>query len=111
MNVQDSPEEDSRHRDERSNVYRGGHSTKARAVRLIFPFAQNDHRPLKLSVGGYSVGPVSFTARPDKNFDRISQWMGKTVHGALGGSAFKFFRITVDYPNATAYFEKPWPVF
>jgi hypothetical protein len=62
----------------------------------------------KLSVGGYEVGPVWFTVRPDKNFDQgVSQWMDKNVHGALGGSAFKFFRITVDYPNATAYFEKP----
>ena len=62
----------------------------------------------RLSAGGYDVGPVWFTARPDKNFDQgMSQWMDKKVHGALGGSALRFFRITVDYPNAIAYFEKP----
>ena len=62
----------------------------------------------RLSVGGYDVGPVWFTVRPDKNFDQwMSQWTDKKVHGALGGSAFRFFRITVDYPNAIAYFEKP----
>jgi hypothetical protein len=60
-----------------------------------------------VTVAGYQVGPVWFTARPDKQFDEwMSQWMDKKIHGALGGSIFQYFQITVDYPNAMAYFEK-----
>src|SRR6266481_823375 len=56
-----------------------------------------------VTVAGYRVGPVWFTARPDRQFDEwMSQWMDKKIHGALGGSAFQYFRITVDYPNAMA---------
>lgn len=61
-----------------------------------------------VDIGGYTVGPVWFTERPDKNFTQwMSQWMDKTVYGALGGSALQYVRVTVDYPNATAYFERP----
>lgn len=61
-----------------------------------------------VTVAGYTVGPVWFTRRPDPNFHEfMSQWMDKQVEGALGGTALKFFRITVDYPNAVAVFEKP----
>lgn len=62
----------------------------------------------KVTVAGYEVGSVWFTARPDKNFDEwMSQWMDKKVHGALGGSALQYFRVTIDYPSAIAYFERP----
>lgn len=62
----------------------------------------------RVSVAGHEVGPVWFTARPDKNFlEFMSQWMDKTIVGALGGSALRFFRMTVDYPNAVAVFERP----
>lgn len=33
--------------------------------------------------------------------------MDQQAEGALGGSALHFFRVTVDYPNAVAAFEKP----
>ncbi len=60
-----------------------------------------------ISVAGYTVGPVWFTQRDDKNFHEfMSQWMDKRVEGALGGSALHFFRVTIDYPNAVAVFEK-----
>jgi hypothetical protein len=36
----------------------------------------------------------------------MSTAMDLPVQGALGGSALKYFRITVDYPNATALFER-----
>ena len=36
----------------------------------------------------------------------MSQWMDKTIVGALGGSAFRQFRITADYPGSKAWFEK-----
>ena len=61
-----------------------------------------------ITVAGYTVGPVWFTRRPDKNFHQfMSQFMDRTVEGALGGSALRFFRLSVDYPNAVAVFERP----
>ncbi|MFL6196014.1 MAG: hypothetical protein ACJ75H_17675 [Thermoanaerobaculia bacterium] len=61
-----------------------------------------------VTVAGYTVGPVWFTRREDANFHEfMSQWMDKQVEGALGGSALKYFRVTVDYPKAVAVFEKP----
>ncbi len=61
-----------------------------------------------IGVGVHSVGPVWFTRRADKNFhEYMSQWMDRRIEGALGGSALKFFRVTVDYPGAVAVFERP----
>ncbi|HEX8805837.1 MAG TPA: hypothetical protein VF741_02765 [Candidatus Aquilonibacter sp.] len=61
-----------------------------------------------VTVGGYTVGPVWFTDRPDANFAKyMSQWMDAPVVGALGGSALKNFRMTVDYRAERAYFERP----
>lgn len=60
-----------------------------------------------VKIGGYSVGPVWFTRRADKNFHEfMSQFMDKTIEGAIGGNVLRAFRLTVDYPNAVAYFEK-----
>ena len=61
-----------------------------------------------ISIGGHAVGPVWFTVRPDRNFHQfMSRWMDRRIEGAVGGSAFRYFRITLDYPNAVAEFEKP----
>jgi hypothetical protein len=61
----------------------------------------------KITVAGHSVGPIWFTRRRDKNFHEfMSQFMDKRVEGALGGNALRYFRVTVDYPNAVAQFEK-----
>ena len=61
----------------------------------------------RLTVAGYSVGPIWFTRRADKSFHEfMSKFMDKRVEGALGGNALHYFRITVDYPNALATFEK-----
>jgi hypothetical protein len=58
-------------------------------------------------VGGQTVGPVWFTMRPDKNFhEYMSQWMDRRVDGALGGSALRYLRVTLDYPRAVATFER-----
>ena len=60
-----------------------------------------------ISVAGYAVGPVWFTRRDDKNFHEVmSQLVDKQIEGALGGSALHFFRVTIDYPNSVAVFEK-----
>lgn len=62
----------------------------------------------RVSIGGHVVGPVWFTMRPDRNFHQfMSQWMDRRIDGALGGSALKYFRVTVDYPRAIAVFERP----
>ncbi|MBU8899107.1 hypothetical protein DRW03_34910 [Corallococcus sp. H22C18031201] len=60
-----------------------------------------------VEVAGYTVGPVWFTTRADPNFHQgMSQFMDKIVEGALGGSALSYFRVTVDYPQAIAVFER-----
>lgn len=54
---------------------------------------------------GYLPGPVWFTERPDASFHQfMGQWMDKTPEGAVGGNVFCHFVMTVDYPDATAYF-------
>jgi hypothetical protein len=61
----------------------------------------------EVGVGGFRVGPVWFTARPDQNFVHLSQWMDRPILGALGGSALHYLRVTVDYPGAVAVFARP----
>jgi len=59
----------------------------------------------ELVVAGYAVGPVWFTVRPDSAFlDFMSSMMDAPAHGALGGSALKYFRVIVDCPDSRAYF-------
>jgi hypothetical protein len=61
-----------------------------------------------VEVAGFTVGPVWFTRRADKNFHEwMSSMMDRRVDGALGGSALRYFRVTVDYPRALAVFERP----
>jgi hypothetical protein len=61
-----------------------------------------------VEIGGYTVGPVWFTRRPDGSFhDYMSKMMDRRIEGALGGSALQYLRVTVDYPGAVAVFEKP----
>lgn len=60
-----------------------------------------------IEIAGYHSGPTWFSARPDKAFrEYMAQWMDQPVDGALGGNAFRTFRITADYPSATAVFEQ-----
>ena len=60
-----------------------------------------------IEIAGYHTGPAWFSMRPDKAFhEYMAQWMDKPVDGALGGEAFRSFRISVDYPSATAVFEQ-----
>ena len=61
----------------------------------------------EVKVGGVSVGPVWFTERPDRNFhEYMTQWMDRRVEGAIGGSAFRYLRVTIDYLRARARFER-----
>lgn len=61
-----------------------------------------------LQVGGLDTGPVWFTQRVDRNFvGYMSQWMDKTVVGALGGNALRNFRILLDYQTAQVHLLAP----
>ncbi len=60
-----------------------------------------------VTVGGFDVGPVWFTQRPDDNFHKwMAQWMDKPVDGALGGDAYRSLRVGVDWTAGTATFER-----
>jgi hypothetical protein len=62
----------------------------------------------ELVIGGYKVGPVWFTVQPDAGFQGVMKpLMDKPIVGALGGSALHYFRLTVDWPNAIAVFDRP----
>lgn len=60
----------------------------------------------EVAIAGHTVGPVCFERRHSRNFRRMAQRTGRPVHGALGGSLFRHSRITVDYPEARAHFER-----
>ena len=58
----------------------------------------------RVTIGKTTVGPVWFAQRPDANFHgMMSSMMDKRVEGAIGGSAFKYLHLVIDYPNARAY--------
>ena len=62
----------------------------------------------KVKIGGFTVGPVWFTVQTDQGFHKAwAELMDKVPDGALGGSALHYFRMTVDWPNAIAVFERP----
>lgn len=59
----------------------------------------------QVTVGRHVVGPVWFAERAPGAFQRyMAGMMDKPTWGALGGSGLKYFRMTVDYPAATAWF-------
>jgi len=58
-------------------------------------------------IAGHAVGPVWFVRRPDANFHgKMANLMDRPVDGALGGSLFRYFELTLDYPNARAHFHR-----
>lgn len=101
----------------------GIHRGTSFVTNAVFEGWRNDHpdwaviehadRPLDdamirvptVRIAGYDAGPVWFVRRPDRNFhEHMSQWMDRRIDGALGGSLLKYFTVSVDYPNAMAYF-------
>jgi hypothetical protein len=59
-----------------------------------------------LRLAEIDVGSVWFTERPDANFDRfMSSMTDNPVVGSIGGNVFHSLRMTIDYPNAQAWFE------
>jgi len=60
-----------------------------------------------VKIGGYEVGPVLFAGRPDVNWSQgMIASMDKVVKGAVGGSAFKYLKVTIDYNSELVKFEK-----
>jgi hypothetical protein len=60
-----------------------------------------------VKIGGYEVGPVLFAKRNDENWSKgMIGSMDKVVKGAIGGSAFKYLKATVDYNSELIRFEK-----
>lgn len=59
-----------------------------------------------VEIAGWSVGPVWFTERADRNFgpEGISRYMDRVVSGAVGANVFQHFVMTLDYPHETAWF-------
>lgn len=69
------------------------------------------HPPLirvpNVTIAGHTVGPVWFERRPDRAFrKKMARSMDQPVEGALGGSLFQYFRMTVDYPDGRVYFQR-----
>lgn len=59
----------------------------------------------EIRIAGWTIGPVWFTERPDASFHKfMAQWMDQAPDGAVGGNVFRHFVMTIDYPDASAYF-------
>jgi hypothetical protein len=57
----------------------------------------------KVEIGTTVIGPVWFTERPNDNFRKfMSQYTDSPIEGALGGSAFRYVTLVLDYPRARA---------
>jgi len=60
-----------------------------------------------VKISGLEVGPVLFAERPDEAWSvGMIQSMDKVVKGALGGSALKYLKVTLDYNTELVKFEK-----
>ena len=60
-----------------------------------------------VNINGHEVGPVLFTIRPDEVWSEgMIATMDKVVQGAIGGSALKYFKVTIDYNSELIRFER-----
>jgi hypothetical protein len=59
-----------------------------------------------IEIAGFKVGPAWFTRRPDANYQWMSSFMDQPIVASIGGNVLRYFRVTVDYPSAVAYFER-----
>lgn len=61
----------------------------------------------RVDIGGVEVGPVWFAERPDPAFRKyMAGMMDQPTDGAIGGSAFRYLHLVIDYPNAVAWVRK-----
>ncbi len=60
-----------------------------------------------VKIGNCEVGPALFASRPDVNWsENMINSMDKVVKGAIGGSALKYVKVTVDFNSELIKFEK-----
>jgi hypothetical protein len=60
-----------------------------------------------MSVGGFTVGPVWWERRDSAAFHKLMDpLMDRPIQGSLGGAAFQYLSVTIDYPRAMACFEQ-----
>ena len=60
-----------------------------------------------VKISGYEVGPVLFAVRRDEVWSKgMVASMDKVVKGAIGGTALKYFKITIDYNSELIRFER-----
>jgi predicted aspartyl protease len=58
----------------------------------------------KVTIDGWSTGPVWFTEQPDYAFHNyMASMMDKPTEGTVGGNILEHFVMTIDYPHATVY--------
>ncbi|GLQ98219.1 hypothetical protein [Dyella mobilis] len=58
----------------------------------------------QVQIAGWSVGPVWFTERPDRNIDNLENYMSGPVQGSAGANIYQHFVMTLDYQHGKAYF-------
>lgn len=61
----------------------------------------------QIAVAGLEVGPVWFARRPDGDLEQLASRLDAPVDGVLGGSALKYFRVTLSYIDDLAVFSLP----
>lgn len=62
----------------------------------------------RLKIGGHEVGPAWFAERRDESWSKgMIGSMDKVVQGAVGGSAMKYLKVTIDYNSELIAFERP----
>lgn len=60
-----------------------------------------------VTISGHKIGPVLFAVRKDEVWSSgMIASMDKVVKGAIGGSALKYFKVTIDYNAELVRFEK-----
>jgi hypothetical protein len=61
-----------------------------------------------VSIAGFDVGTVWFAKRENSIYDgMMKQIMDKPILASIGGTAFRQFKLTLDYVNQRVTFEKP----
>lgn len=60
-----------------------------------------------VKIGDFEVGPVLFAERPDENWSEgMIASMDQVVKGAIGGSALRYFKVTIDYNSELIRFDR-----
>jgi hypothetical protein len=58
-----------------------------------------------MSIGGFTIGPVWWERRDSTAFHKLMDpLLDRPIQGSLGGAAFQYLSVTIDYPRAMACF-------